>query len=134
MRVSCTFLVLQEPYWLHMVVQILLSTWAILPTYQHITSMNIRLIFDGLACCCAASAAPRGAGMAEAVAGAGAMAQTTALPSSAGSPSQGTRLCTVKRMTCTTARWTTPIKTCLNASWGYSNRRIPASSRRSAAQ
>ena len=33
-----------------MVVQALWSTQAILPTSQHITSMNIRLIFDGLAC------------------------------------------------------------------------------------
>ncbi len=33
---------LQELYLIHMVVQVMSSTWAILPTYQQITSMNIR--------------------------------------------------------------------------------------------
>jgi hypothetical protein len=57
MSISCTFLVHQEPYWLHMVVQVLSLIQDILPTYKHIPSMNIRLIFDGIACRRAASMA-----------------------------------------------------------------------------
>ena len=57
MTVSCMFCVLQRGSWVHMVVQALWSTRAIIPTSQHITSMNIRSIFDGLACRRAASEA-----------------------------------------------------------------------------
>ncbi len=50
MTVSCMFCVLQRGSWVCMVVQALWSTQAIIPTLQHITSMNMRSIFDGLAC------------------------------------------------------------------------------------
>jgi hypothetical protein len=50
MSASCMFYVVQRCSWVPMVVQALWSTRAILPTSQHITSMNIRSIFDELAC------------------------------------------------------------------------------------
>ena len=48
MTASCIFCVLQRGSWVRMVVQALTCSWAILPTSQHIISMNIRLIFDEL--------------------------------------------------------------------------------------
>ena len=56
MTASCMFCVLQRAPGFAWVVQALTCSRA-LPTSQHIISMNIRSIFDGLACRRAASAA-----------------------------------------------------------------------------
>jgi len=57
MTVSFMFCALVASYGVRMVVQAPKCTLVSLPTLQHITSMNIRSIFDGLACRRAASAA-----------------------------------------------------------------------------
>ena len=47
---TCMFCVLQRGSWVRTGVHAPMPTQAILPTSQHITSINIRSIFDGLVC------------------------------------------------------------------------------------
>ena len=50
MSPTCMFCVLQRGSWVRTGVHAPMPTQAILPTSQHITSINIRSIFDGLVC------------------------------------------------------------------------------------